>query len=71
MTEEQWISNTALQLYTDSSDTAIGCVFDKFWFFEKFNETCQDYSINCRELFAIVKAVATFGSELSDKNDIF
>ena len=66
-----WHTSDALQLYTDASDIGIGCVFDKDWFYEKLNDACKCFSINWRELYAITKAIATFGAKLAGKSVIF
>lgn len=71
MPEENWISSATLELFSDASDLAIGCTFGNQWFYETLNDTCRSHSINWRELFAIVKSIATFGDQLANKNVTF
>ena len=64
-----WYNNIDLHLYTDSSDKGIGCIFKSDWFLVPFTGPramlkCQ--SINWRELYAIVKAIATWGELLKN-----
>ena len=59
-----------VEMYADSSDKGIGCVYKYDWFVvqyvhDRFN--LIEKSINWRELYAIVKAVATWGHLLRDK----
>ena len=58
------------ELYTDSSDLGIGCIYRDQWFMVPFTDAIshlRQKSINWRELFAIVKAVATWCHHLANK----
>ena len=68
--DEKWCTNFDIKLYTDSSDLGIGAVFNNEWFYEQFSHTQQGgklKSINWRELYAIVKALSTWGIKFCDK----
>ena len=58
------------ELYTDSSDTGIGCIYMGQWFKDLFTGASyhlRSKSIAWRELFAIIKAVATWCRFLANK----
>jgi len=68
--DDNWVDNDTLELYTDSSNVAIGAVFGVKWFCEPFTgktSFCTDMSITWRELYAIVKAIATWGRHMCNK----
>jgi hypothetical protein len=67
---DQWCTDDFLKLYRDSSDVAIGAVLKDKWFYEIFQGDKYHYktmSIAWRELYAVVKAIATWGSLLCNK----
>ena len=67
--DDEWIADDHLELYTDSSDIAIGAVFRQYWLCIPFltEGSLKAMSITWRELYAIVKAIATWGSEFRNK----
>jgi hypothetical protein len=68
--DDAWCSDDYLELYTDSSDIGIGAVYGHQWFCESFTGLKASYiemSITWRELYAIVKAISTWGNELANK----
>ena len=66
--EDDWVSNVDMELYTDASDIAIAGYFDGAWFAAP---VAKSYSINIRELYAIVVAAATFGEQWKGKRLLF
>ena len=62
-----WTTNQQLELYTDSSDIAIGAYFNDAWFYEVLDDKLRNMSINWRELYAIVIAITTWGKQLASK----
>ena len=63
-------TETDVELYTDSSNFGIGCVYRNSWFMVPFignTSHLVNKSINWRELYALVKAIATWGHLLSNK----
>jgi hypothetical protein len=74
MYDDLWSTNVDLHLWTDSSDIAIGAYFGQEWFSEPFTGLTESYkcmSIAWRELYAIVKAVATWCHHLKGKMVLF
>ena len=74
MVAQQWLSSVDLCLFTDASNIAIGAYFQGEWFIERFegeNSYVATMSINWRELYALVKAAATWASKLANKNVLF
>jgi hypothetical protein len=70
----KWLTNTEISLETDASDLAVGCVYPPEWFYVKFEGELaymKNRSINWRELYAIVKATATWCASLRGKKVIF
>ena len=68
--DDSWTSSTALHLYTDASDVAAAGFYKGQWFVVPFVldlDSLQQYSINWREMFAIVVAAATFGNRWRGK----
>ena len=65
--DQAWSSNEHLHLWTDASDLGYGAIFENEWIMQPF---CKEYkykSITWRELYAIVKATATWGKQLSKR----
>ena len=72
--DQKCISNTQLQLWTDASDVGYGAYFDGEWIQERFigkKKQLAINSINWRELYAIVKAAATWGHLFVGKSVCF
>ena len=72
--DEQWLDSEVIQLYTDASDKGIGCVFGNEWFLVEFSGRLNKfakYNIAWRELYAVVKAAATWGHYLTGRKIIF
>ena len=72
--ETNWSNNADLELYTDASDVGIGCYFKGAWIMQSFdnnNHKFAENSINWRELYAVVVAVATWGHMLASKKVLF
>ena len=72
--DTQWVANSDLQLWTDASDIGYGAYFEGQWIAEAFTgdlRAVAAQSINYRELFAIVKAAATWGQHLAGKKVLF
>ena len=72
--DDVWSTNVDLHLWTDASDLAIGAYFGQEWFCEPFTGLTESYkcmSITWRELYAIVKAVATWCHHLKGKMILF
>ena len=68
--KDAWQSNIDLHIFTDSSNIAAAGYFSGLWFVVPFSgpfAPLRDMSINWRELFAIVTAAATFGSQWRSK----
>ena len=59
------------ELYTDSSDVGIGAIYGNQWFMSPFVGATYHLvlkSITWRELFAIIKAIATWCNDLANKS---
>ena len=69
MYEPHWTSSDQLDLYTDASNTAIGGFYNGHWFVELVANL--EHSINWRELYAVVLAAATWGSQWRGKQILF
>ena len=70
--DSEWITNEALDLFTDVSDHGIGCYFMGSWIYQKFPEGVKEkVSITWRELYAIVVAVLTWSGHFQGKRIIF
>jgi hypothetical protein len=66
----KWSSNADLHLWTDASDWGIGAYYNGSWIYEQFQNHSvhlSNKSIAWRELYAIVKAAATWATDLSGK----
>ncbi len=62
-----WSTNSALHMWTDASDKAIGAVYKNEWFLEVFDGDhtwLKKETIAWRELYALVKAVATWSHNM-------
>ncbi len=62
-----WTFADTNHLYSDASDIAIGAVYNAAWFHLSFTGSygyLADKSINYREMYAAVRALATWGSSL-------
>ena len=68
MIQPNWESSSDLQLYTDASGTlGFGAYFDGAWFSGPWSDQQLPKSIQWKEMFAIVAAVATWGSKWQRK----
>ena len=65
--DEHWTANTDIELHTDASDLAIGGYYAGAWFSVPLTESQRNMSINWRELYAIVVAIATWGHKFQSK----
>ena len=65
--DDDWTSSVDLQMFTDASDLALAGYFNGEWFIVPLDAEQKSRSINWRELYAIVVAVATWGSKLTSK----
>ena len=72
--EDKWNDNECVELFTDSSDVGIGAVYKTEWFYEVFTSCSKldivNTSITWRELYALVRAIATWGDKLCNKRII-
>ena len=72
--DEHWLPNTALELYSDASDIALGGYYGSHWYCLKFEGpwTYLRYkSINYRELLAVVIAFCTWCTHFTQKRILF
>ena len=65
--DQAWSSNEHLHLWTDASDLGYGAIFENEWIMQPFCKEYKYQSITWRELYAIVKATATWGKQLSKR----
>ena len=65
--DQEWTSNIDIALWTDSSDWGYGAYHHNSWIYEPFTDDLVSHSIAWRELYAIVKASATWASNLKGK----
>jgi hypothetical protein len=66
----EWVQDDTLNLYTDASNLGIGAVCGPEWFSLSFGRTLtwlKDFPICWKELYALVKAIATWGEQLRGK----
>ena len=56
-----WCPPSRFQLFTDASKDGFGAYWDGRWFAGPWPDTVQQYSINWKELYAIVLAASTWG----------
>ena len=69
-----WCDLTALDVYTDASDLGMGCFMYPEWFSSPYISSlapAKAYSINWRELYAAVTALATWGPRMAGCNVYF
>lgn len=69
-----WDEQTTLHVFTDASDTALGCYFHPEWIFLSYSASishARSMSINWRELHAALTALTTWSRRLSASNVIF
>ena len=65
--DDYWTRSVEINFYTDASDLAISGYYDGEWYFVPLSDAQRNASINWRELYAVVVAVATWGSQLKSK----
>ena len=65
--DSYWSTNVDVQLFTDASDIAVAGFFQGEWFTVSLDSRTKSMSINWRELYAIVIAIATWGQRLKGK----
>ena len=69
--EDKWNDNKCVELFTDSSDVGIGAVYKTEWLYEVFTSCSKldivNTSITWRELYALVRAIATWDDKLCNK----
>ena len=66
-----WDEATTLHVFTDASNTAVAGYFHPDWFATTFSGSmagAASMSINWRELYAVLTALATWGPRLSGRN---
>ena len=71
MYDEQWISNEKLNLWTDSSDYAIGCLYKHLFNCKMFDEETKMHPIVWKEMYAILVACETWGHYFKAKRILF
>jgi len=72
MLESEWTPPPVMQLYTDASSTlGYGAYWQGHWFNSKWRTNQQEYSIQWKELYAIVAAAQTWGHLWSRKRILF
>lgn len=69
--DEDWTTSADLCLYTDASNIGYGCYFAGHWFCEQFDEAKKACDILWRELYALLKAAATWGKYWMTKRVLF
>lgn len=65
--EHQWTPSPAFQLFTDASDHGYGAYWRGHWFCSTWSKQQRRHTIQWRELFAVVLAAATWGSQWQRK----
>ena len=65
------VTSTDLKLFTDASSVGFGAIYAKSWIQGRWDESANEYSIDFKELFAIVAAVMTWGSQWEGKRIVF
>lgn len=66
----EWVTSETLNMFTDASDSGVGAVCGHEWFSIAFIESLRwlkSFPICWRELYALVKAIATWGETLRGK----
>ena len=69
-----WSDSSALNVYTDASGLGMGGYYHPEWFSTPYLASLSDatsYSINWRELYAAVTALATWGPQMVGRNVYF
>ena len=72
--DQDWTSSADIELFTDASDIAASCYFNKQWCVvtsEGQYGFLKQRSINLRELFAIMVALATWAPQLQRRKVLF
>ena len=59
--DASWTSNIDISMWSDASDWGMGACYNNSWIYERFNDHLKCHSIAWRELYALVKAAATWG----------
>ncbi len=65
--EEKWISNADFELWTDALGMGFGAYWQGAYLLGEFSDWARKQSIAFKELYAVVAAVATWGSRWSGK----
>ena len=66
--DEHWTSNIELHMWTDASNVGYGAYYHGEWFFEAYESVeLAESCISARELYAVAKAIATWGHGLSGR----
>ena len=69
-----WSTETAITVYSDASDLAMGCYCHPDWFSSPYVSTlarARDFSINWREMYAALTALATWAPRFRGLNVCF
>lgn len=69
--QKEPVTVDSLCLYTDASGLGFGAVFKHRWFSSPWPKSLCHFHINVQELFAIVAAITTWGSEWRNQQVIF
>jgi len=69
--EDDWTTSADMCLYTDACNVGYGCYFADHWFCEHFNDMKFTKDILWKELYALLKAAATWGGQWSSKRILF
>ena len=71
--EDEWLSSSSLELFTDASHAAFGAYFAGEWFSCSFTDhgIPLSRSITFKELYAITAAVSTWAPSLASRNVLF
>ena len=67
--DRDWTASVDIELYTDASNVAMAGYYRGAWFVELVGE--RQESINWREMYAVVQAAATWGSQWAGKRILF
>ena len=69
--DEDWTTSADMCLYTDACNVGYGCYFVGHWFCEPFDEVKAAKDILWKELYALLKAAATWGRQWAAKRVLF
>ena len=69
--ETYHVTSSDLKLFTDASSVGFGAIYGNAWIQAKWDEYSVGYSIDFKELFAIVAAVMTWGFSWEGKRIVF